>query len=401
VAGLETVIVGAGPTGAALALLLARRGLTVTLVEREAGFGRVFRGEGLMPSGVAALRQLPLDGAADGVPCRIVDEVAYYVDGEPLMTFPEPDRHTPDAIRVLSQEHLLRALVDRARQSPRFTFLEGFAVRRVERTDHGWRVVSDDRALEADLVVAADGRASIVRERAGLTLDRARERDPHNHDALWCSLPLPPWLEQRTVFYAFLARHSVGTMYPTATGELRLGWLFGKADAALRERHPLEEVARLAPPEIAAWLGTVRGEATEPAFFRVMLGVAQKWSLPGLLLLGDAAHPMNAIRAQGINLGLRDAIVAANHLAEPLLRGEGGALLAACEAIEAERRPEIEAAQRLQLEIAAVPAPLFSPWVRRWVMPPLVRLGIPARLQTRKERVLRYGLGQVTLADPA
>lgn len=199
------------------------------------------------------------------------------------------------------------------------------------------------------------------------------------------------------MFYAFLARHHVGTTYPTATGALRVGWLFPRDEPDVARRHPIDEVAKLAPEHLAVWLRAQRSVASEPALFRVMLGICPKWWAPGVLLLGDAAHPMNAIRAQGINLGLRDAIVAANHLVPVLSGTDGAALERACAAIQAERAPEIEAAQQLQLRIAQVPAPLFSHWMRRWVLPPLMRTGIPQRVQTWQERVLRDGLGEVVL----
>jgi 2-polyprenyl-6-methoxyphenol hydroxylase-like FAD-dependent oxidoreductase len=87
----------------------------------------------------------------------------------------------------------------------------------------------------------------------------------------------------------------------------------------------------------------------------VLVGRCPAWNAPGVLLLGDAAHPMSPVRAQGINLALRDAVVAANHLV-PALTGQVGVdavdaadvVDAACRAVQAEREPEIERAQRLQ-----------------------------------------------------
>jgi hypothetical protein len=54
----------------------------------------------------------------------------------------------------------------------------------------------------------------------------------------------------------------------------------------------------------------------------VRSGLAPRWQRPGLLLLGDAAHPMSPLRAQGLNMALRDALVAAERLL-PLLEGDG------------------------------------------------------------------------------
>jgi 2-polyprenyl-6-methoxyphenol hydroxylase-like FAD-dependent oxidoreductase len=88
----------------------------------------------------------------------------------------------------------------------------------------------------------------------------------------------------------------------------------------------------------------------------VVVGRCPRWHRPGLLLLGDAAHPMSPVRAQGINLALRDVIVAANHLV-PVLAGSSApdpaALNQALARIQAEREPEIIEAQQLQAHEAS------------------------------------------------
>ncbi|MEZ2232847.1 FAD-dependent oxidoreductase [Microcoleus sp.] len=70
---MQVVIVGAGPTGAALALLLVKRGISVTLVEAAKDCYRVFRGEGLMPSGLDAIAQMGLSSMLPSVPHRKID----------------------------------------------------------------------------------------------------------------------------------------------------------------------------------------------------------------------------------------------------------------------------------------------------------------------------------------
>ncbi|MEA5414995.1 FAD-dependent monooxygenase, partial [Synechococcus sp. BA-132 BA5] len=89
-----------------------------------------------------------------------------------------------------------------------------------------------------------------------------------------------------------------------------------------------------------------------PVRLPVRVGLCPRWQRPGLLLLGDAAHPMSPLRAQGINMALRDALVAASHLGPALLTGEPAAIEAATAAIVAARLPEIQRIQQLQEEEA-------------------------------------------------
>ena len=79
---MNVIVVGAGPAGATTALLLARFGVAVTLVEREVSFERVFRGEGLMPAGVDALHEMGLHTVLERVPSRPVKAWNIYIDGK-------------------------------------------------------------------------------------------------------------------------------------------------------------------------------------------------------------------------------------------------------------------------------------------------------------------------------
>jgi 2-polyprenyl-6-methoxyphenol hydroxylase-like FAD-dependent oxidoreductase len=100
----QVVVVGAGPAGAGVALLLARAGVAVHLVERETSFARVFHGEGLMPAGIDALRQMGLGQVLDEVPQRLVRSWNIWIDGEEVFVIPEPVAELGDrAVRVVSQ----------------------------------------------------------------------------------------------------------------------------------------------------------------------------------------------------------------------------------------------------------------------------------------------------------
>jgi 2-polyprenyl-6-methoxyphenol hydroxylase-like FAD-dependent oxidoreductase len=105
------------------------------------------------------------------------------------------------------------------------------------------------------------------------------------------------------------------------------------------------------------------------------------WSAPGVLLLGDAAHPMSPVGAQGINIALRDALVAANQLGPPLLRGAApDELDAAAARIAAERLPEVKEIQAIQNRAPALimQRTRWAQIVVRVLGPLLLRSGIPA-----------------------
>lgn len=398
------LIVGAGPTGASLALLLAQRGIEVILIERETHLHRLFRGEGMMPSGLEALAQMGLREHIERLPHRKLDRWEYYLNGRCLASFPEPDKATSNAIRVLSQPHLLEMLITQAGQFPHFQFESGWSVVDLVRNGQGRigvvsRSATEERTIWGDFVVATDGRASLVRKCAELQLDRSQEHSKRNYDAVWCSLPLPEWLEEETVFYGFACADSLATMYPSPTGELRLGWMIPKgASGNFQRLDMIAEVAKRVPAFVGEYLISRKAQASEPAFFKVLFGRCPSWTAPGILLLGDAAHPMNPTRAQGINLGLRDAIVAANRLV-PVLQYDRPVedVDAAAAAIQREREPEIIIAQKLQLKASGPPPVFDKAWFRSTILPLLQRLRIPQRMILRTDRPLRTGVCTVRL----
>jgi len=131
----------------------------------------------------------------------------------------------------------------------------------------------------------------------------------------------------------------------------------------------------------------------------VLVGRCSTWSRRGGLLLGDAAHPMSPVRAQGINMALRDAIVAANHLV-PAIR-EGHELMAPLREIQREREREIIRLQYLQLrEVRGQRWARERPWLARPLLalaPWLAKTGLIQRLWLRQQRELRFGVTEVQL----
>ncbi len=344
------MVVGAGPAGACLALLLARSGVAVTLVEASSSLTRQFRGEALMPSGLEALAAMGLSHLLAALPLRPLQGWRFVVNRRQLFTAREPLGGDPQRpCTLVSQPALLEALLELASTSPSFALERGQPV--VELLWRDGRVsgvqLRGGRQLEADLVIGGDGRSSLLRQKAALELVGA----PSAIDLLWFQLACPEPTPLEGLFTTLVGAAGVFSAFESAAGGLQIGWVLEKGAPvpALSSDGWIERMASLGPPELAAWLRQEHAGLSAPIRLAVQVGLAAPWWRPGLLLLGDAAHPMSPVRAQGINMALRDAWVASVHLV-PLLRSgaTGAAIDRVLAAIAAERQPEIAALQHLQ-----------------------------------------------------
>ena len=198
---MQVVIVGAGPTGAALALLLVKRGIAVTLVEAAKDSYRVFRGEGLMPSGLDAIAQMGLSTMLEGVPHRQIDAWEFVVGDRQLFRVDEP-MGSNRPCTLVSQPPLLETLISEAQLHPEFEFIPGVPVKDLLYSNDRIAGVKlgDGREIPAALVIGADGRNSVVRQRAELDLVKQQ----NSIDVLWFKLAAHPRFVADNVFYAIL-----------------------------------------------------------------------------------------------------------------------------------------------------------------------------------------------------
>jgi 2-polyprenyl-6-methoxyphenol hydroxylase-like FAD-dependent oxidoreductase len=349
----QVVIIGAGPTGLTLAMLLAQRGIQVKLIEASSNFRRTFRGEALMPSGLEAIAQMDLTELVGQIPHRPIDAWEFIIENRSIFRVAEPLEPGGKPCTLISQPAFLAGVLAEANKYPNFEFIAGSPMR-----DLQWQadrvagvILSDDRQIDADLVIGADGRNSIVRTKANLSLNRSAQ----NYDILWFKLASSPEFATENIFYSVLSGNDGFGLFLGSEGQLQVGWSLHQAaggDDRSKSWQQLDWGNKLAAasPE---WLATVfRSQANtldRPVLLSVTVGICPRWHQPGLILLGDAAHPMSPIRAQGINMALRDAIVAANHLV-PICQQHANSMDidAALPRIQAEREPEIIHIQRLQ-----------------------------------------------------
>lgn len=352
-----------------------------------------------MPSGLDALEQMGVTSFLGCIPHRPLDAWEFLLNDRLLFRVHEPLEPGGKPCTLVSQSALLKVLTYEASTNPNFEFIQGAAVQ--DLLWSGNRIsgvkLGNDRRLEADLVIGADGRNSIVRQRANLPLEQESQR----FDVLWFKLADSPRFEAENVFYSILrGRHGFG-LFRGSEGNLQVGWL-------LRQDVPIdwkqtdwpEMLASTSPPWLAEHFRTHAATIERPVLLSVVVGHCPHWWAPGLLLLGDAAHPMSPIRAQGINVALRDVIVAANYLV-PLLRqgSDHAAVDAALSQIQAQREPEIMRVQQLQSQEAAKAERLGNSALLRWSvsqLAPLLRQPIQ-QVWLRQQRQLRQGVSQLQL----
>src|SRR4051812_45764998 len=197
----RVVIVGAGPAGMALAYLLARRGVGVTVLEQHHDFGRAFRGEGLQPSGIDAFRQMGLGEPFDRLPHGELRTIEMYSGGR-LVVRTDAAAFGRRGTRVVPQPAVLKLLADEAGKFPSFRLELGVTMRDFLR--EGGRVAGvragaagGPREYRADLVVGADGRHAATRKHSGLPeLSGPQEA----YDILWLKVPFPDGYPDRTTF---------------------------------------------------------------------------------------------------------------------------------------------------------------------------------------------------------
>ena len=401
------VIVGAGPTGAVMALLLVQRGIQVKLIEASRDFKRLFRGEGLMPSGLDALEQMGLLELLSDLPHQSIDAWDFLLSGKRLFRVDEPIEPNGRHCTTVSQPHLLSAIIEQAQTYSGFEFIQGEPVRDLvgngvrEAYPKGNRIsgvkLASGQEITADLVIASDGRNSVIRKQAGLDLKKLQNKI----DILWFKLDSGTLAESKNTFYSILKGRDSFGLFRASSGQLHIGWgLHADDDYDVKDIDWADKLAATSPLWLAEHILAHRNSLTKPMLLSVVVGRCDRWSIPGLLLLGDAVHPMSPIRAQGINMAFRDAIVAANHLV-PVLNSEvsGDRIDAVLPLIQREREPEIIRIQKLQAQEMAQAELLHGSAFIRWgarTFAPIIRPAIRASW-LRRQKQLRQGVTEVCL----
>ena len=395
---MQVIIVGAGPTGAVLALMLVKKGIKVKLIEASGDFKRQFRGEGLMPSGLEALEEMDLLKLLSDIPHQTIDAWEFLLSHRSLFKVNEPIEAGKYCTTVVSQPHLLAAIIQQAETYPQFEFMQGEAVQdllSVNQRICGIKLGSG-REIQADLVIAADGRNSLIRKKAGIDLTKLQS----SINILWFKLDSGTLSQSSNIFYSIIQGKDAFGLFRASSGQLHIGWgLHTDDNYDWKTVDWVNKLAATSPPWLAEHILKHQASLTKPMLLSVVVGRCDRWSIPGLLLLGDAVHPMSPIRAQGINMAFRDAIVAANHLV-PILSSSAanlGQIDAVLPLIQQEREPEIIRIQQLQAQEMGQAELLHNSAFVRWgakTLAPIIGPGIKYSWLKRQKQ-LRQGVTKV------
>jgi 2-polyprenyl-6-methoxyphenol hydroxylase-like FAD-dependent oxidoreductase len=316
-------VVGAGPGGAILSLLLARQGIPVTLLEAHEDFDRDFRGDTIHPSVLHLMDEL---GLADRLlqlrHSKLHTATIATPDGPiTVADFRRVEKKFP-FIMMVPQAHFLEFITNEAKQYPSFRLRMGASVQELIEEDgvvRGVRYRADDgwHEVHAALTVGADGRSSRIRKLA--KFEPIKTSPPM--DILWFRIPRKQ--EDPEGVLGYLGRGH-GLVLLDRLTEWQVGFIIIKGSYSQIRAAGLEALRKEIAALMTAFPDRIKHlqDWKQVSVLSVESSRVPTWYKPGLLLIGDAAHVMSPVGGVGINYAIQDAVVAANVLTEPLKAGQ-------------------------------------------------------------------------------
>jgi 2-polyprenyl-6-methoxyphenol hydroxylase-like FAD-dependent oxidoreductase len=399
---VSVCVVGGGPAGMILGLLLAKRGADVLVLEGHENFDREFRGEVLQPSTAQLLDQLGLLEYVLAQPHSTIDSGKVRSRGREIgeFSFRRISPEYPYAI-WMPQPVFLAAMHRKAALLPSFQCWMGAKVTGL--VQEGGRTLgvtgiqhnSEPFEVRADVVVGADGRFSAISKMGGFKA----EYEHHDLDLIWFTLEQPRgW---NSTFYVSLGSKVRGLMLPKYPHHVQVGIALPTGEWRRWRSEGISIVAeriRTLDPICEPFADGLQ----DFSHFYPLAGsirLVEDWAQDGLLLIGDAAHTMSPMGAIGVNVAIATAAVAAQQIYPRL--GQGPISREHLQTIQRIREADVRTLHRLQLQAQTV---LLGQQTGRpianWLVPKILPLLLRSPLLPKIQRRIFFGAPLPPL-DPA
>ncbi|THF49229.1 FAD-dependent monooxygenase [Allorhizobium terrae] len=322
----DVLVVGSGPAGALIANLLVRRGVNVLLAEKGSDIERNFRGETIAARSVLTLRELGFGPKLASHGFVELEGISFWEKGKNIMSM-DYRRFPIDALPIdIPQPAMIGAFNDSSAAYPNFKLLMGYQFTSlIEEGDaiKGARLEGPDGQIlevRSRLVIAADGRFSLVRKASGLKV----KITPMERDFVWFKFPRPSGWAHESQLVVKKDRHLV--ILPTFPDLLRIGYNLPKkgfGDARKQGIAAFRDSISDLDPRLKDLVNQHIQSWNDTSFLEIFTAEVDQWSRDGLLLIGDASHTATPILGQGVNLALQDTIYFAPVIEEALKNSTG------------------------------------------------------------------------------
>ncbi|CAI2404791.1 2-octaprenyl-3-methyl-6-methoxy-1,4-benzoquinol hydroxylase [Serratia ficaria] len=319
----DAVVVGGGMVGAAAALGLAQAGWTVALLEHQApqAFDAQsppdLRISAIGCTSVGLLKQLGAWPAVQAMRMAPYRRLETWEWESSRVAFDAASLGLPELGFMVENRVLQLALWQRLQQCPNLTLRCPARLQSLQRVDEHWQLTLDGaETLEARLVVGADGAQSQVRKLAAIGTNGWQYRQS-------CMLiTVDTGAPQQDVTWQRFFPSGPRAFLPLYDQWASLVWYDSPQRIRQLQAMPPAQLEREIAAAFPARLGPVKVHAA--GSFPLARRHAQRYVLPGLALVGDAAHTINPLAGQGVNLGYRDVDALLNVLSEAREQGEDG-----------------------------------------------------------------------------